>query len=57
VASIAYLLMDNDYVRHWVFNFLGLHLIIMALILMLGQYTGYRLLELWRFKPLSKENH
>lgn len=54
VATLAYLMMSNDLIRHWAFNFLGIHAIIMALVLMLGQYTGYRLLELRRFKPLEK---
>ncbi len=53
IAVIAYLLMDNSLVRHWAFNFLGVHVLIMAAILMIGQYTGYRLLELRRFKHLS----
>ena len=53
VAVIAYLLMDNAYVRHWAFNFLGVHALVMAAILLMGQYTGYRLLELRRFKPLD----
>lgn len=53
VAVLAYLMMSNDIVRHWAFNFIGIHAIIMALILMMGQYTGYRLLELRRFKPLQ----
>ncbi len=55
VATITYLAMDHELVRHWAFNFLGLHLIILALVLMLGQYTGYRLLELRRFRPLAGE--
>lgn len=54
VASCVFFLMDNMLVRHWVFNFLGLHLIIAAVILMLGQYTGYRLLELRRFAPFMR---
>ena len=54
VATLAYLMMSSDLIRHWAFNFLGIHAIIMALVLMLGQYTGYRLLELRRFKPLEK---
>lgn len=53
IALIAYLMMDNDLVRHWAFNFLGVHVLIMAAVLMMGQYTGYRLLELRRFKPLG----
>lgn len=52
VAIIAYLIMDNEYVRHITFNFLGLQFILMSIVLLLGNYTGYRLLELKRFKPL-----
>jgi len=54
VAVIAYLMMDNNLIRHWAFNFLGVHLLIMAAILMMGQYTGYRLLELRRFAPMAQ---
>lgn len=53
VAVIAYLMMDNALIRHWAFNFLGVHALIMAAILLMGQYTGYRLLELRRFKPME----
>ena len=53
VAVIAYLMMDNALIRHWAFNFLGVHALIMAAILLMGQYTGYRLLELRRFKPIE----
>ena len=53
VAVIAYLMMDNSLIRHWAFNFLGVHALIMAAVLLMGQYTGYRLLELRRFKPME----
>ena len=53
VATLAYLAMSASWVQHWVFNFLGIHLVILALVLLMGQYTGYRLLELKRFKPLA----
>jgi len=52
-AIIAFLAMSNEVLRHLSFNFLGLQLILLAIILMLGNYTGYRLLELRRFKPLA----
>lgn len=52
VAVMAYLVMDNTLIRHWAFNFLGVHALVMAAILLMGQYTGYRLLELRRFKPM-----
>ncbi|WP_119968243.1 inactive transglutaminase family protein [Shewanella japonica] len=53
VATLAYLAMSNTLIQHWVFNFLGIHLVILALVLVMGQYTGYRLTELKRFKPLA----
>ncbi|OLQ69427.1 gonadoliberin III [Photobacterium proteolyticum] len=53
-AILVYLAMTNGLVRHLTFNFIGIQLIILALILMLGNYTGYRLSELRRFKPLAE---
>ncbi|NWO10094.1 inactive transglutaminase family protein [Chromohalobacter salexigens] len=55
-AVLAYLAMNNPWVRHITFNFLGVQLILMAVILLLGNYTGYRLLELRRFQPLAKDD-
>lgn len=53
IAVLAFLMMDSNLVQHWAFNFLGIHALIMAAVLVMGQYTGYRLLELRRFTPLS----
>jgi hypothetical protein len=55
-AVLAYLAMNNPWIRHITFNFLGVQLILMAFILMLGNYTGYRLLELRRFKPVTEDD-
>lgn len=52
VAILAYFAMSNDITRHLMFNFIGLQFVVMSLVLLLGSYTGYRLLELRRFKPL-----
>ena len=49
VAIFAYLLMTIPLIEHLSFNFPELHLVTLALILMIGRYTGYRLLELKRF--------
>lgn len=49
-AVLAYLVMENDWIQYWMFNFLGLQLVVLALIILLGSYTGYRLSELWRFR-------
>lgn len=52
-AIAAYLAMTNPYIRHLSFNFIGLQFVALALIMMLGSYSGYRLLELRRFGALS----
>jgi uncharacterized membrane protein YkgB len=49
VAILAFLVMDQPLTRHLAFNFPELNLCVLALILLLGRYTGYRLLELHRF--------
>ena len=54
VAICAYLAMSLPVVRHLAFNFPELHLCVLAAILLLGRYTGYRLLELHRFLSLSR---
>jgi len=54
-AVLAFLAMNEPLVRHLSFNFLGIQLVLMALILLLGSYTGYRLSELRRFKHLAEE--
>lgn len=51
VAVLAYAVMSNNLVRHLTFNFLGLQFVFMAVVLLCGNYTGYRLTELRRFKP------
>jgi len=52
VATIAYIFMGLGWLEHLVFTFPELLLIILALVLLAGRYTGYRLLELGRFKAL-----
>jgi len=54
-AVLVYLAMTNPYVQHLTFNFIGLQLVILAVIMLLGTYTGYRLTELRRFKPLAED--
>ena len=34
--------MDNELIRHLTFNFLGLQLVLMATVLLMGNYTGYK---------------
>jgi len=56
VAVLAYFAMSNEVTRHLLFNFIGLQFVIMSFVLLLGSYTGYRLLELRRFKPLVERD-
>ncbi len=56
VAVLAYFAMSNEVTRHLMFNFIGLQFVVMSLVLLLGSYTGYRLLELRRFKPLAEQD-
>nr|WP_238942525.1 inactive transglutaminase family protein [Marinobacter sediminum] len=52
VAICAYLLMSTPLAGHLTFNFPELHFAVLGLILLMGQYTGYKLSELKRFTPM-----
>jgi 7 transmembrane helices usually fused to an inactive transglutaminase/Inactive transglutaminase fused to 7 transmembrane helices len=52
VAVVAYLVMTNRFIEHLTYNFPEVLLMELGLILVLGQYTGYRLTELKRFRFL-----
>jgi hypothetical protein len=52
VAIMAYLVMGMKWLEHLIFTFPELLLIILAVVLLLGRYTGYRVSELKRFKAL-----
>jgi hypothetical protein len=52
VAAVAYVVMGIRALEHIVFVFPELLLLVIALALLAGRYTGYRLLELRRFKAL-----
>lgn len=54
VALLGYMVMTNGIVQHLTFHFLGLQFIFMAVVLLCGSYTGYRLLELKRFRHFLK---
>ena len=55
-ASIIYLVMKNGFISHLVYYFPELLLVVLAVIIMIGSYSGYRLTELRRFEPLVKES-
>lgn len=54
VAVLAYLLMQAQVIAHLSFNFPELNLVLLALILAMGQYTGYKLTELRRFRAMDE---
>ncbi len=53
VAVLAFLVMNIELVRYLLFIFPELLLIVLAITLLLGRYSGYRLLEIFRFKVLA----
>ncbi|MEM7431999.1 MAG: inactive transglutaminase family protein [Pseudomonadota bacterium] len=55
VAMIAYFFMGLAWLEHLIFTFPELLLVVLALTVLAGRYTGYRLLELYRFKALTKD--
>jgi 7 transmembrane helices usually fused to an inactive transglutaminase/Inactive transglutaminase fused to 7 transmembrane helices len=52
VAAVAYVVMGIHWLEHIIFVFPELLLLVIAAALLAGRYTGYRLLELRRFKAL-----
>jgi hypothetical protein len=56
VAVLAYLCMSTGFVRHITFNFPEIHLVLLAIIMLMGQYTGYKLTELKRFGSTRGES-
>ena len=53
-ASLAYLVMISPHLEHLIFNFPELLLVLLAIIIMIGSYSGFRLLELGRFEPMTR---
>lgn len=54
-ASLAYLLMNIRELAYFIFTFPSVLLLIVAFMLAMGRYRGYRLTELFRFKALAKD--
>jgi hypothetical protein len=55
-SSVIYLFIFNDTFEYIFFTFPSLLLVIMALMLLIGKYRGYRLTELVRFKSLIEKD-
>jgi hypothetical protein len=60
IAVLGFLVMNNIQLQYLIFVFPELLLIVLALCLIMGTYTGYRLNELFRFRDLAvapEDNH
>jgi len=55
VAIIAYFAMTNSVMQFWTYNFPEILLSVLALIILVGRYSGYRLSELHRFAPMVRK--
>jgi hypothetical protein len=53
VAVLAFLFMKIGQIQYWAFYFPELLLVLLAGILLIGRYTGYRVSELFRFKTFA----
>ena len=54
VAVIAFSFMSIPQVKYWAFYFPELLLVLLAFIILIGRYTGYRLSELIRFRDFKE---
>jgi uncharacterized protein with transglutaminase domain len=53
LAAFAYLAMDLQWLEHLIFTFPELLLVVLAIVILIGRYSGYRLTELARFRALA----
>jgi hypothetical protein len=54
VAACCYAVLRWDEVGQVLLAFPELHLFTVAVLVLLGRYTGYRLTELWRFRDIVR---
>jgi hypothetical protein len=54
VAAVCFLIISHATIEHLFFVFPELLLVLLAATLLLGRYTGYRVLEVLRFRVLAK---
>lgn len=55
VAVFTYFVISNEYIRYIMFAFNEWNIVILFIVMLLGTYTGYRIVELKRFAPLIKD--
>jgi hypothetical protein len=54
-SAVAFVVMNIKYVEHLIFVFPEVMLVMLAVLVLLGRYTGYRLADLLRFRELARE--
>ncbi|MEM7768273.1 MAG: 7TM domain-containing protein [Pseudomonadota bacterium] len=54
IAIISHFLMTNSALEHVFYSFPELLFVVLAVMLLMGKYTGYRLSELIRFREIAK---
>nr|MCH9740747.1 hypothetical protein [Campylobacterota bacterium] len=54
VAVLAYFAMSSEMVAYLSFNFSELLLVVLSIIILMGRYSGYRVLELFRFNQVKE---
>ncbi|MND03017.1 hypothetical protein D3C83_226380 [compost metagenome] len=52
---LAYLVMSIAWLEHVIFVFPELLLVLFAMTLLIGRYSGYRISELFRFRALAAD--
>ena len=55
VAACCYLVLRWNTVGHFLLAYPEIHLVTIAVLVLIGRYTGYRLTELWRFRDLARQ--
>jgi hypothetical protein len=53
VAALAYWVMGLEQLRYLIFVFPEILFVLLAIMLLIGRYTGYRLSEIRRFRALK----
>jgi len=54
-AIVGYAIISNSYVEHLTFTFPELLLVLLAAMIALGRYNGYKLTEYFRFRSLAED--
>ena len=55
VACCCYLVLRWNTVGHFLLAYPEIHFVTIAVLILIGRYTGYRLTELWRFRDLARQ--